>query len=422
MYKIYIFGVWHQGLVAASVLAESNSEVICVVTTEENKRRFENLDLPLFEPGLQELLARGKDTKKIHFVLRDNLKIESGSIVILAHDIRINEEDESDLTEFDSDLNFVINSTVEIRQVLITAQIPVGTYNGILKQRPKSTIETSELISVMPENLRLGRAIERFQNPQLPVIGCSVRNRDFWQEFFRFTNTEIQFCTQTEAELLKHALNSYLAMSIAFGNEIYRLGDSFGLDSKRIIELLELEPRVGGFTPKRPGLPFFGGTLARDLVTLNQVSIERSINISIIESVLSSNREHMDFIFKKIMESEAFHSRECLSICVLGLTYTAETSTLRRSPGLWLVDRLRQEGFEVVAYDPRVNVMHSEIEIMNKLSQINSKKIDCFILVSSWGTLKDELSRFVNKEHFIDIEGNLSQDNISLPFNYYRIV
>jgi UDP-N-acetyl-D-mannosaminuronate dehydrogenase len=89
---------------------------------------------------------------------------------------------------------------------------------------------------------------------------------------------------------------------------------------------------------------------------------------------------------------------------------------------LWLVDRLRQEGFEVVAYDPRVNVMHSEIEIMNKLSQINSKKIDCFILVSSWGTLKDELSRFVNKEHFIDIEGNLSQDNISLPFNYYRIV
>ena len=421
MYKVYILGAWHQGFVMAAVLAENEFDVTCVVDSSSEKVLLESLQFPVFEPGLIELVKLGKETGYLHFLIKDEVIFETNSVIILAHDTSVNEEDESDLSDFKSDLHFVLLATTESTQILVSAQIPVGTCEGVILEYSKSIPNLSKRISVLPENLRLGKAIERFRIPPLPVVGCSEENQKYWKDFFNFTGVEFSFCTQTEAELLKHSLNSYLAMNIAFGNEIHRLGSAVGAVGKRIIELLELEPRVGKMSPKRPGLPFFGGTLARDLVSLENISGQMSLGTSLVGSILDSNDEQKNYVLNKLLDSEELQGTERLAICVIGLTYTAETSTLRRSPGLWLIEELMARGFNVTAYDPRVKQKQTSYGLFTEVGELSTNNVDCFILVSPWPTLKNEICDFVTNELFIDIEGYLSQNGVALPLNYRKI-
>ena len=421
MYKVYILGAWHQGFVIAGVLAENEFDVTCIVNSSEEKVLSESLQFPVFEPGLIELIKLGDKAGKLHFLTKDEVTFETNSVVVLAHDTSVNEEDESDLSDFKSDLHLVLLSTGDSTQILISAQIPVGTCDETIMEYSSFIPNLSKRISVLPENLRLGKAIERFRKPPLPVVGCSEENQRYWKDFFNFTCVEFSFCTQTEAELLKHSLNSYLAMNIAFGNEIYRLGGAVGANGKRVIELLELEPRVGKMSPKRPGPPFFGGTLARDLVSLRKISEEMSLRAPLVGSILDSNDEQKNYVLKKLLEFEELQGTKRVAICVIGLTYTAETSTLRRSPGLWLVEELMSRGFNVTAYDPRVKQQQASYSLFTQAEELSPHHVDCFILVSPWPTLKNEISEFVTNEFFIDIEGYLSQIGVTLPLNYRKI-
>jgi UDPglucose 6-dehydrogenase len=421
MSRVYVFGSWHQGFVMAGVLARNNFSVICVVDSVEKLEKNRALEFPVFEPGLKELIEAGIKLNKIEFTLLSEIVITPNSIVTLSHDTKVNEQDQSDLTEFESDLEFVLGLAYIEFQILITAQVPVGTYTKIINTFSSSVPNLAERISIMPENLRLGKALERFQNPPLPVIGCTQNNQSFWRDFFEFTNQNLSFCSQTDAELLKHALNSYLALGITFGNEIHRIGNLVGADGSLVMKLLELEPRIGNLNPKRPGLPFFGGTLARDLVTLGNVALNNDLNIQVINNVLKSNESQKQYVLNEILQSEVFAASNIASICVLGLTYTSQTSTLRRSPGLWLIQELTSKGFYVNAYDPRVSHTGTTFEIFTELNQMQNNKVDCYILVSPWESMEKDISEFVGEELFIDIDAFFVQLNVAFPKNYIRV-
>jgi UDPglucose 6-dehydrogenase len=421
MIEVNIFGLWHQGLVMAGVLAQNDYLVSCITKNSEEKKELEQLILPVYEPGLIELIGNGIKVGRLKFVDKEDFVLNQNAVIILGHDTDINKDHESDLTSFNLDLDFVMLQIDKSSKILITTQIEMGTYNSIISKYVSNLSNVSEVISIMPENLRLGKAIERFKNPPLPVIGCSESNKEFWKNFFKFTIQDFHFCTQTEAEVLKHTLNSYLALNIAFGNEIYRLADKVGAQGTKIINLLELEPRVGKLSPKKPGMPFFGGTLARDLVSLQKISIEKQIQNPLVSNILDSNLAHQEFVLRKILEYKPFSIPSELRICILGLTYTAETSTLRSSPGLWLNSELRSRSFNVSAFDPRVTKVHKDIDIITNFSDFRIQKFDCFILVSPWPSLKSEISEFVSNEFFVDIEGYLLKNEVVLPINYNHI-
>ncbi len=405
----------------AGVFSDNSYYVSCVTNSRPEKESYESLNLPLFEPGLASLIETGINSGKITFPLKSDIDFEDDAIIILAHDTKVNDVDESDLGDFDIDFQFVLDGLNWNNQILISAQVPVGTIQKKIKEFSETHPRLSDQISYLPENLRLGKAIERFRNPPLPVIGTSPLNHVLWRDFFKFVNVEIHFCTQAEAELLKHALNSYLAMTISFGNEIFRLGEEFGSDGRMVIELLEMEPRIGRLSPKKPGLPFFGGTLARDLVSLKNMTKASKVSAPILENVLTSNNHHKEYVLKRILELLERQRSKDLSICILGLTYTAETSTLRRSPGLWLAQELLSQNFNVVAYDPRVIDQSSDFRIFAEVRELEKHKVDCFILVSPWPSLKSDVCHFVTSEHFIDIDGHLSQHGVELPKNYSQI-
>jgi UDP-glucose 6-dehydrogenase len=161
--------------------------------------------------------------------------------------------------------------------------------------------------------------------------------------------------------------------------------------------------------------------LARDLVSLKNMTKASKVSAPILENVLTSNNHHKEYVLKRILELLERQRSKDLSICILGLTYTAETSTLRRSPGLWLAQELLSQNFNVVAYDPRVIDQSSDFRIFAEVRELEKHKVDCFILVSPWPSLKSDVCHFVTSEHFIDIDGHLSQHGVELPKNYSQI-
>jgi UDP-N-acetyl-D-mannosaminuronate dehydrogenase len=121
------------------------------------------------------------------------------------------------------------------------------------------------------------------------------------------------------------------------------------------------------------------------------------------------------------LNSEALRGKVHNSVCVLGLTYTAKTSTLRRSPGLWLIESLLKRGFDVSGFDPRVLRIPTFFNLITDMKNLKMYHFDCFILVSPWDSMKDELSDFVKDEYFIDIEGYLLKNGLILPEKYQHI-
>ena len=419
MTDVYIFGTWHQGLVISAVLADSGFFVTCLTDDDEDKK-LNSLVLPIFEPGLDDLIEKGLVSGKLRFRPKFSFKTNKSSVVIFAHDIEVDVHDKSDLDTFYSDLDLLLNSGNTFANILITSQVPMGTYNSILEKYKNSTVDLSLRIAVLPENLRLGNAIERFRCPPLPVIGCSLTEIKFWKDFFKWTRQDFYFCSQTEAELLKHALNGYLALNIAFGNEIYRLGNNLDADGRTVMNLLKLEPRVGNLAPIRPGLPFFGGTLARDLTTMKhiQAESEQQLNLPIITHIIKSNDEHMDFMINKIVNYPIFKSKKNITVCILGLTYTIATSTLRKSPGEWLTSELVKRGISVRAFDPRILPSDLTASLTNDISLLKNYKFDCFILLSPWPKIEELIDSIVSDEFFIDIDGWLTKLKVGLPKNY----
>jgi UDP-glucose 6-dehydrogenase len=183
--------------------------------------------------------------------------------------------------------------------------------------------------------------------------------------------------------------------------------------------MLEMEPRVGNLSPKRPGLPFFGGTLARDLVTLKSVTEELSLKAPLLNNILESNERHKDYSFQ-LIASYLDQQEVSLRVCILGLTYTAGTSTLRQSPGLWLASELRQLGHHVSFLDPRIECDVLDLERVENVEDLKMLSFDVFILLMPWSGFEEVLS-YVGSVAFLDIEGKLLKSKIELPKNYLSI-
>jgi UDPglucose 6-dehydrogenase len=165
------------------------------------------------------------------------------------------------------------------------------------------------------------------------------------------------------AEMVKHALNSFLALSITFINEVARLCEHTGADAKEVAIGLKTEARIGSKAYLGPGGPFAGGTLARDVVTLTQLARVKGETISVIPAIKQSNDLHRGWVFRRL--EARLGGLRGRKIAVLGLTYTTNTDTLRRSAAVELCVKLLQAGAQVTAFDPAVRTLPPELQAVS---------------------------------------------------------
>ena len=414
--SIWIKGLWHQGLVGAGVWAERGFKVTAICDSHDQALALSNSELPVYEPGLKELISEQVSKGNLVFTTL-NSNLSTPDVLVFMHDTEVNEEDEVQLGRFLEDVQSFIPFITPSMEVFITAQVPAGTCDQIQKSL-KLALGFNPLISYMPENLRLGQAISRFKNPELPVIGLSQpESKDNLRQLFS-SDVDLRFCLILEAEILKSALNAFLSVAITFGNEVSEICDRLEISGSVVMSLLKLEPRIGSGLPLMPGLPFSGGTLGRDVQNLRKLASGQG---DVIEAIWSSNLHRKDYFIESVASFAKRANQE--SIGFLGLTYKTGTSTLRRSFPLQCAKDLDQMGFTIFGFDPMSNSFDEKIgasvNLCSSVEEIFSV-CDVLVITTPWSEIIGSFtSELLRNKTIIDPYGVMPEDLVE-ACSYYQ--
>ncbi len=352
--KACVLGIWHLGSVTSAGLAELGHTVVGV---DPSRQRVEDLNRgvpPLYEPGLEELLSRNLTAGRLSYTTNIRAAARDAEFVIIAYDTPVDEQDNVDLSVILAAAQSVAPHLSQGATLIVGSQVPVGTCERLAETVERANPELKAGIACVPENLRLGQAVQRFLAPEFLVIGAqdaAVHER-VEALFAAIGAPKLRVGLRT-AEMTKHAINAYLATSISFINEIANLCDLVGADAFQVADALRLDSRIGAKAPLNPGLGFGGGTLARDLQILSRLGNENGYEPHLIEGVLRVNQHQNERVVSRL--KGFYRSLKGLTVGVLGLTYKPDTSTLRRSPALDIIRALTAEGAAVKVYDPKAD-------------------------------------------------------------------
>lgn len=351
--KICVYGLWHLGVVTSACLAELGYHVVGVDGDSSVIASLSKGKSPLFEPGLDALITENLQTGNLSFSTQVETALGNSSYLILALDTPVNERDEVDLNSLYSAVRQMANSLPDNVTVIISSQVPVGTCEEVSKIISSANPSLEFGLACVPENLRLGRAIERFMKPDMIVIG-SAKEETFEKVRSLFAPLESKIVTVDlkTAEMAKHVINIYLATMISLANEVANISDLIGADGRRVLEILSLDSRVSHVAPLKPGLGFGGGTLARDLTILSNLGNLVKFDLHLVNGVIAVNQNQNRQVALKL--KRFYSSFDGLVIGVLGLSYKSGTSSMRRSPSLEIIQFLVDQGATVKAHDPRL--------------------------------------------------------------------
>jgi UDPglucose 6-dehydrogenase len=385
--KIGVAGLWHLGSVTAACLAQAGFDV----TGTDDASVVAELaagKAPLFEPGLNELLVTGIETGRLRFSADPATALRDVDVLWVTYDTPVDDNDRADVdsvvTRVKTLLPLLRNDTV----VLVSSQLPVGTVrtlrNWFISECPGRVLH----FACSPENLRLGAAITAFVQADRIVIGCeSDAARQRLEPLIAALGRPAIWMGLESAEMVKHTINAFLATSITFTNEIASLCERVGADAGDIEAGIRSEPRIGRRAYVTPGGAFGGGTLARDVAFLSTLAAGQGLSMPLIEGILPSNRQHAGWAFRRICDLFGQARLEGVVVAVLGLTYKANTSTLRRSTALELCSRLHDAGARVRAFDPAVSALPAELASAIRLlptAAATCTGADVLIVATEW--------------------------------------
>lgn len=374
--KITVAGLWHLGCVTSACCAR----LFHVIGFDQNPDVVANLNsgkAPLFEPGLDELIGRGISDGNLRFTTDGAEACANADILWITYDTPVNDNDEADVEFVVERIRLCASLLRPGAVVLISSQLPVGTCRTLEAEFPSLAIAYS------PENLQLGKAIQAFESPARIVVG--TRNGSshpvLADVLSRFCENVLWMRTES-AEMVKHSLNSFLALSISFINEIATICEQTGADAKEVSSGLKTDPRIGPRAYLSAGGAFAGGTLARDIVALTRLAAEKNLRLDVISAVKRSNDWHRGWALRRLVEK--LRDLEGRQIALLGLTYKPGTNTLRRSSALELAHSLASLRASVRAYDPAVkNLAEEHVQLAsNPLAAVEGA--DALVVCTEW--------------------------------------
>ena len=349
--KVCVLGIWHLGSVASACLAELGFQVTGVDEDAARVEALNNGHAPLFEPDLDELLAKGLAAGRLSFVTDVSEGVAGADYVLIAYDTPVDDRDEVDLSGLFAAARAAAPHLAADATIVVSSQVPVGTCERLAEAVRETNPAVEFAIGCVPENLRLGQAVQRFMTPDFLVFGAASHER--LEALFAAIDAPKLRTDLRTAEMTKHAINAYLATSISFINEIANLCDLVGADAFQVAEALRLDSRTGSETPLRPGLAFGGGTLARDMKALRGIGQVHGYEPALISGAIRVNERQNGTVLPRL--KGVCKGLRGLTIGVLGLTYKPGTSTIRRSPAMEIIQALNAEGAAVKAYDPRAD-------------------------------------------------------------------
>lgn len=349
-----MIGLWHLGTVTAACLASLGHHVVAVDDDKDVIRNLRQGRPPLFEPGLEELIRTGLSAGRLTFTSDLAEALPQAEYVWLAFDTPVDGRDEADLSPILHMVTRIAPLLAPDTVMVLSSQVPVGTCRRFLAAMGKESPGRPGGLVYLPENLRLGQAIERFIKPDMLVIGAAdteiVERVEMLLGRIEAPRYLVSFET---AEMVKHTINAYLSTCISFINEISAICEFVGADAVDVARVLRSDRRVSPHAPLSPGMGFAGGTLARDLRILLHLAGSLDYHPNLLEGVLAGNAWQNRVVIRKLQVGLGV--LEGKRVAVLGLTYKAGTDTLRRSAAVETVEAIVQEGASVAVFDPKAD-------------------------------------------------------------------
>lgn len=361
-----VVGLWHLGCVTAACLADAGSQVIGIDPDRAIVEALSRGRPPVSEPGLAELLER--NASRLQFTCEAGA-LASAPRAWVTFDTPVDDDDHADVT-------WVLAQSVELLAplragslVVVSSQLPVGSVAELRARCAARRGDDDLRFACVPENLRLGGALECFRAQEEWIVAGvrSEPDRSELAEMLAPFCAHVQWMGVESAEMTKHARNGFLATSVAFINEVAEICESVGADAEEVARGLKRERRIGPRAYLAPGDAFAGGTLARDIGFLREAASRGGSPAHVFAGVAEGNAAHRRWARRKLLEllADGEASEEGalggMTVAIWGLTYKPGTDTLRRSSAIELCRWLAGAGACVRAHDPAVRALPADL-------------------------------------------------------------
>jgi len=351
--KVTVLGTGYVGLVSGACLAHFGLDVTCADVDGDKIDKLVKGEIPIYEPGLEEVVHRNVHAGRLHFTADVAGAIPNAQVLFLAVGTPPLPDGSADM-RFIFDAVDIISENHDGYQVIVTkSTVPVGTGAKIESIMARKHDRESYAVVSNPEFLREGSAVSDFMHPERLVIGCDEEKAlDIIMRLYKpqiDQNVRVLITNRVSAELIKYASNAFLAVKISFINEVSRLCEEVGADVMAVAKGMGMDTRIG---PRflHPGPGYGGSCFPKDTRALLDVGREHKVGLRIVEAAVMANDDQVQRSLNKIQH--AFGTMEGATVALLGLAFKSDTDDVRESPALKIAAALLDAGVRVKAYDP----------------------------------------------------------------------
>ncbi len=404
--KICVFGLWHLGSVISACLAKLGHSVIGLDFNSEVISELQNARAPISEPGLNELIQDCFRKKTLSFTTDPSLALKDADVLWIAFDTPVDKQDNADVHYIEKNFDVIAKFVNGGTKIIISSQVPAGFTQYLQNHFLEKFHGKKNYFAYSPENLRLGKSIRIFLEPDRIIIGAHPGEKDIFFPIFSSISDRLEWMSIESAEMTKHAINAFLATSVCFANEIATLCEYVGANAKEVERGLKTEERIGPKAYLSPGTAFSGGTLARDIRFLQNLGEANHLPVHLVNSVTASNDFHKTWVHRKCLETMGDLKGKTIS--VWGLTYKPGTNTLRRSLSVELCQWLVEQGAGVTAFDPAIEELPPELGQIFSLSkniENSAERSECIIISTEWPVFQK-----ISKEIITNMKGKIIID------------
>ena len=429
--QITVIGTGYVGLVAGACLADMGNDVICVDNNEEKLNKLKKGIIPIYEPGLEELVKSNYAEKRLEFSSDLDSAVKKSEVCFIAVGTPQGEDGSCDLQYVLKVAEQIAKAMNGYKVIVDKSTVPVGTAEKVTEIIKANTTHPFDVVS-NPEFLKQGNAVDDFLSPDRVVIGSNSDKatkivQEIYSPFLRTGNRIVVMDTKS-AEMTKYAANSFLAIKISFMNEIANLCEKVGANAEMVRIGISTDNRIGNKF-LFPGLGYGGSCFPKDVKALIKTGQENGCDMSIIKAADNVNKKQRNLFVQKITEyfGEDLTGK---TFAVWGLAFKPKTDDMREAPAITIINSLLEKGAKIKAFDPKAFEL-AKIVFKDKIEYSSSaykatENSDALLLLTEWNEFRrpdfDKIKQLIKTPVIFDGRNQYNGERlIENGFEYYCI-
>ncbi|MBR6127103.1 UDP-glucose/GDP-mannose dehydrogenase family protein [bacterium] len=429
--RVSVIGTGYVGLVAGACFADMGNDVICVDNNEEKIKQLKNGNIPLYEPGLEELVKSGVFDNRLTFSTDIDNAVKESQICFIAVGTPQDEDGSADLQYVMEVAKSIAKAMNGYKVIVDKSTVPVGTAQKVTEIIKQNTTYPFDVVS-NPEFLKQGSAVDDFLYPDRVIIGsdsdkATLIMQELYSPFFR-TGNKVIIMDVKSAEMTKYAANSFLATKISFMNEIANLCEKVGANAEMVRVGMSADPRIGNKF-LFPGLGYGGSCFPKDVKALIKTGSEYGVDMSIIKCADETNKNQRKLFIDKITNKFG-KNLSGKTFAIWGLAFKPKTNDMREAPAITIINALLDMGAEIKACDPKA-LETAKLIFGDKIQYYSTsydavENTDALLLLTEWNEFRrpdfERIKSLMKTPVIFDGRNQYDTDNMNENgFEYYCI-